>query len=415
VRWRLAPLTREEAAAYVRHRLSVSAGVARDHVFSDAALTEVYRFSGGVPRLVNLVCDRALLAAYSEGSPQIGADVVRRAAVELAGDRPVAKPARARWLALALGLGAAAALAAGVGALGGPRAAWERIETLRGVAPPVTIVVEPAAPIESSAPAAPAPADAVAAPLAPDVAAAPPPAPVPTPAPEAPPAAPAVQRVDDLGRALAERAPGATVAASYAALLSAWSIAPEAEAQAPLSFPEVEAALAEQGLGVFSFAASDLDQLRVLDHPVLLDVEAADGVPRVVAVRGIGADEAELAGVAADGPVRVSLEELQRVWLGDAHLVWRDFETLPELIRPGDRGEAVSWLQASLVEVGRLRGTPNGSFDAATEAAVRSFQTEHGLDADGAVGPLTKMALYRALGRYDVPHLAAATPKGDAG
>ncbi len=66
VRWRLASLSRDETSNYVRHRLRISADAERDHIFSDAALGEVFRFSGGVPRLVNLVCDRALLAAFSE-------------------------------------------------------------------------------------------------------------------------------------------------------------------------------------------------------------------------------------------------------------------------------------------------------------------------------------------------------------
>ena len=423
VRWRLAPLSRDEVAAYVRHRLSISAGAERDRVFSDDALSEVYRFSGGVPRLVNLVCDRALLAAYTEGTPQIGSPFVRRAGSELRGDAPVARRQRRGWLAPAIATFALASLAGTVFALGGPEATWRRVAERLGIEAPVTIVVvpQPAAPPAADATSAtPAAATTVAA--TPDVASPPPPSvpvaaamPALAPVAEAPPAPPTPTHVDDLGRALALRAPGATAAAAYLAVLRSWSVAPPDPAPELLSFAELVGALSERDLAVFSFTATDLEQLRTLDHPVLLDVPAIDGVSRVIALRNLGPNEAELDGVAADGPVRVSTDELARVWLGGAHLVWRDFETLPDLLHPGDRGEGVAWLQRSLVEMGLLRGTPTGSFDAGTETAVRNFQNGHGLEADGTVGPLTKMALYRALGRYAVPHVAAVASGGDAG
>jgi peptidoglycan hydrolase-like protein with peptidoglycan-binding domain len=113
--------------------------------------------------------------------------------------------------------------------------------------------------------------------------------------------------------------------------------------------------------------------------------------------------------------VRVSIDELHRYWLGDAHLVWRDFEPLPELMRSGDTGDGVLWLQRALGEVGAYAGTETGRFDWATEDAVRMFQSDRGLDPDGTVGPLTKMAIYRALGRYAVPHVAQVSGAGDAG
>jgi general secretion pathway protein A len=427
VRWRLAPLSRDEVAAYVRHRLSVSAGAERDHVFGDAALSSVFRFSGGIPRLVNLVCDRALLAAYSNGSPQIDSDLVRRAAAELNGDMPVAAAQPSRWFTAAMAAGAVvAALAATIVALGGPGETLRRVETLLDREKPVTFVVEPG---PMSPKVTVASEDVTAKEPTPDVAAAPPAAaPVslegPAVAAATPPAEPAQAaptapaeptRVADLARALAQRAPAATVTASYAALLHAWSLDGPEPAPELVSFAELVGALAERDLSVFSFTAADLDQLRSLDHTVLLDVEAADGVTRLVMLRTIAGGEVELDGVTASGPVRVSTDELTRVWLGSAHLVWRDFESLPELLRPGDHGNGVAWLQQSLVEIGLLRGTPTGTFDAGTASAVRAFQADHGLEADGAVGPLTKMALYRALGRYAVPHVAEAPSAGEAG
>ena len=410
VRWRLAPLSRDETSNYVRHRLRISADAVRDHVFSDAALGEVFRFSGGIPRLVNLVCDRALLASYGEGAPQIDGDTVKRAAVELRGDSSATKGrASSAWPALAaMSLAAAVAL---MFAFGGPRELATRFGFIARAPEPVVeapaVVAEIAATTEPIAEAAP------------DVAA-PPPASAAVAEPVAPPEAAAaganaVPRIDDLARALALRSPGVTAAASYAAVLRAWSLPADDPPPALLSFPELVGELDARGLAVFSFTASDLDVLRVLDHPVLLGIDASDGVRRVVALRQLGDGEAELDGVIESGPVRVSIEELMNYWLGDAHFVWREFEPLPELIRPGDSGDGVVWLQQALADSGYPSASASGRFDAATEEAVRAFQRDRHLEIDGAVGPLTKMALYRATGRYAVPHVALGARAGDAG
>lgn len=82
VRWKLDPLGAQETRAYVRHRLSVAAGEPKD-LFSDAALREVHRRTGGIPRLVNQLCDRALLAGYATRSAKVGPKLIRDAAKEI--------------------------------------------------------------------------------------------------------------------------------------------------------------------------------------------------------------------------------------------------------------------------------------------------------------------------------------------
>ena len=82
-RYHLCPLTIEETTAYVRHRLRV-AGATAD-IFTPSALREVHRLSRGVPRLINVLCDRALLGAYTQDRHQVGASLVRRGAMEVFG------------------------------------------------------------------------------------------------------------------------------------------------------------------------------------------------------------------------------------------------------------------------------------------------------------------------------------------
>ena len=86
VRWRLRPLSPSETREYVRHRLRVAAGAAREP-FSIVALRELHRLSGGIPRVVNVLADRALLAGYAARAREVGPRVVRAAAAEVRGQR----------------------------------------------------------------------------------------------------------------------------------------------------------------------------------------------------------------------------------------------------------------------------------------------------------------------------------------
>ncbi len=90
-RCHLMPLGEEETRSYVAHRLSMAGQPAA--IFDAAALRAVHRASGGVPRLINVVCDRALLGAYATHAPGVTAGIVRRAAREVAGQvSPLPRP-----------------------------------------------------------------------------------------------------------------------------------------------------------------------------------------------------------------------------------------------------------------------------------------------------------------------------------
>jgi general secretion pathway protein A len=84
VRYHLGPIDREETESYVLHRLAVAGANGRP-TFSPAALRAIHRHSLGLPRLINAICDKALLAGYVEGTHHIGASEVRRALRDLDG------------------------------------------------------------------------------------------------------------------------------------------------------------------------------------------------------------------------------------------------------------------------------------------------------------------------------------------
>lgn len=84
-RYHLEPLTGQDVLSYVNHRLMVAG--ARTELFDPSSVRELYRVSGGIPRLINLVCDRALLGAYAEGKTRVDRDTLKKAAGELLGGR----------------------------------------------------------------------------------------------------------------------------------------------------------------------------------------------------------------------------------------------------------------------------------------------------------------------------------------
>ena len=92
IRYQLKPLTEDEVGPYIAHRLAV-AGATRSIVFSPAALRVVHDYTGGIPRLINMLCDRSLLGGYSAQTTRLDEDLVLTAAegLEL---KPVARSQR---------------------------------------------------------------------------------------------------------------------------------------------------------------------------------------------------------------------------------------------------------------------------------------------------------------------------------
>jgi general secretion pathway protein A len=109
----LGPLGAADTALYVQHRLAV-AGLAGESPFDARALQAVYRLSGGVPRRINLLCQRALLGAYGQGVRRVTPALLKQAAAEVFGARDAAGSRRRPWLAAGVALGLGAAAVAGV-------------------------------------------------------------------------------------------------------------------------------------------------------------------------------------------------------------------------------------------------------------------------------------------------------------
>lgn len=396
VRWRLGPLDAAETAAYVQHRLRIAAGAERK-LFSDGALRELQRRSGGIPRLVNVLCDRAMLAGYGAGAREIAPELLQQAARELRlapGGAPEGARGR-RWgwppralagasVLVVLGIGIGIGLPQLLGRGDGTHPAFPASPSSVGAAapPPAEAVIASAA---ASSPSASVAADAET------------PAPSPSPGPSA---------LAQLDESLASRPASALTASAVDAALDAWGSAPLAASS--LALAEALEALEGRGLSVLALQGTTLEALERLGYPALVVLPGPDGATRLAWLATADGDAVTLAAIGTPAPLRLTGGELAARWSGEAFVVWRDFEALPETLAEGASGEDVAWLQGALAELGFRLPRASGYFDLSTLVAVMAFQQGHDLEPDGTVGPRTKMALYRALSRYSVPRLVPA-------
>lgn len=387
--WHLGPLTQPETHDYVLHRLRIAG--ADGNLFDEAALSLIHDLSQGVPRVINLLCDRALLAGYAAGSRKLDRKLLRGVAQEIDPARQALPGPRRPRARLALALGSAFFLLVG-GTLLQPGG----IAVLEGpILPEVPAAEDPTLVVALALPARATHAGVAA----------------PPPARGAPPVArasnvsdrAAVSGTEILDAVLPTRSQATVIAAAGNAALDAWNL-PRSDA-ALLGLADALTVLRKQGLQALSVESADLSMLEELDLPVLVELRAAQGAQRWVLLRAIMGNQVDLQGLLPEETVRVDVLDFVARWTGNAFVPWRDFEALPQILEPWQQGTAVRWLQTSLLELGFLSGVPGGVFEARTLEAVRNFQRAEALEPDGLVGPRTKIQLYRALPQYGNPIL----------
>lgn len=378
-RYHLNPLSREETRGYVRHRLRV-AGAAGE-IFTPRAIEEVYRISGGIPRVINVTCDRALLGAFTTETRRINAALVRRAAGEVYGRRFT--PAWLLWGAGAAGLVLLGA--AGLFLLNQSRS------TGSASAAPPAIPGGPGSQVTGSTPGA-----ARAAMRLPSAGAAPPG----TSAGIISRGPPVVTMTDILSAD-----PGQTTsAAAFRRLLALWGKVLTSDKN-----PCVQAAA--DGLACLSDRGS-WGQLRALNRPAILDLSDDRGGMAHVVLTGLTDDYATLA--LGEKGQRVALPDISRYWMGGYTLVWKPRSGKPRELSAGMRGEQVQWLRRSLAAVrGDTSGVePPDVYDQALVIAVQNFQREHRLTADGIAGLTTQVMLDTALAEPGSPLLQPGPRRG---
>ncbi len=334
-RYHLRPFTRDETRSYVLYRLAVAGGTRP--IFSARALSEVHRLAGGVPRRINVICDRALLGAYASGQPRIAARTVRRAAREIRG---VVSHSRRpwRWAAVAVVGAAVAALV-----VAADRFAW------LGPAP---------AAVEEPAPTA-----------------------VATSADDPSAAAPVIE--PRLESVLADTALPTGERAAFAVLYARWGLEyPPNHRSSPCDFGRPAGFRCLTGTGTWG-------RLRRLDLPAVLELRTPNGRTHFATLAALDEQKATLE--FGGRQLMLPLSEIDRHWNGTFALLW--YAPLQNtLLRPGRRGRDVEWVRQRLSELEGLppvRVTAPDVYDAGLVSQVKAFQANRLLVPDGIAGEET--------------------------
>ncbi|MDH3209960.1 MAG: AAA family ATPase [Burkholderiaceae bacterium] len=363
-RFHLDALSEVEAASYVAHRLAV-AGMTGAMPFDRKALRRIYRLSRGVPRRINLLCDRALLGAYASGKSSVTCSIVDKAANEVFDHARSAAPRRTRnRRAAAVGLAAVATLAG---------AAFFGINT-RALRDAQT-TSKPSAKVATGAASAPA----VAASASPHQ---------------------TTQRASAAHMSAASE-PKINAKPALRTADEAWrELAPLWN----LALGDADPCQAAELRGVHCFRkASTLPLIRQLDRPGILTLNE-DGNKAVYALlTGLTSRTATLriAGTSTTLP----LDVLTQMWRGDFATFWRVPPGYRDNVAIADSSQVADWIRAQLAALqGNTQHSINESMSAPLKSKIRAFQRAYALTPDGVAGPITLMQLNRATG-VDEPSL----------
>ncbi len=344
VRYHLGPLPKKEVTAYVNHRLSVAG--ARSKLFPDSTFGKLYRLSRGIPRLINLICDRALLGAYVQGKDRVDKSTLVKAAREVFGGPEFQKHRKLfRWVLASLALiGCVAALAA----------IYYNYQTQ-----PLAVVASP--PVQQAS-------------VTKSIAEVPGLLQLDWPADEP------IYRSEEM---------------AYQSLLKQWGV---------IYKPNNGSACQQaktQGLSCLN-ARGSLDSLLHLNRPAMFKLFNDQG--RVFYATLTTVLEGQTATFVIGTKTRiVDVKDIALRWRGDYTLLWRMPPEYQGSIKPGDQGPVVQWLDRQLALIqgqgAQLRG--NLVYDDVLVGEVKKFQFAEGLVPDGVVGPQTLIHLNSAVGTGD--------------
>ncbi len=337
-RYHLGKLSKTEVTAYVQHRLEV-AGTQRQ-LFPLALMGRLHRLSGGIPRIINVLCDRALLGTYAQGKEKVDRATLEQAAREVFPKASSLRHGMRRLLLASLSVLVVGALALVL--------VWQLPEiTLATTQQPLSQPVPPALDVKAEEPARETDPEAG----LPEVLTWP--------------AGEPSERSKDM---------------AYAALFMAWGA----------DYQGTDACLQAETLGLRCQAGrGGLDELRKSNRPAVLSMRDEQGREFFATLTALTPDNATFSIGATT--TTVALSALASQWSGYYSLLWRVPPVAPTVIRPGDRGEAVEWLSRQLAQLqGRVvEEKQDWVFDYTMVNQIRQFQLSQGLIPDGSAGPQT--------------------------
>jgi general secretion pathway protein A len=425
---RLIPLNLKEIQNYIQHRIHV-ASEKTDIRFDSAAYRLIYKYSRGVPRLINIVCDRALLTAFGLDQHKITKGIVGAAIKELTNKENMDGKGFGKWTKAMLFFFILSLIC--VLLIFYRSGSFGNLKILNGFAvkkpgvhsPDYTVYPVPADTLSSPKPLVPAEKrpeakKQVAGNRLPDPEKA-------TPVPDSP--TPKVkekitasdaaetiepQPVRNLANILKTMNRISSRHAALKVALKLWHLEPEIK-------PNLDAidddgqyfrtVAKEKGLLMRSIHGS-LNAVKKLNLPAILSMDLGeDKTPLYLVLIKTDRQHITLRGGTQDVSIELSPAEFEPYWSGMAYIPWKNFLSITGTIPINAPKDSLITLKKLLRDIGFKKVEPTPFYDDQTREAVMKIQRKYGLRVDGAVGSTTKIALYNEKKTLKRPYIASVT------
>jgi general secretion pathway protein A len=395
IQWELLPLNLEETRGYIQHRLNVALGKGKVR-FSRQAVEIVFRYSRGIPRMINVISDRTLLIAYTEGTKKISPQIVKIAVKDIGSLVPLESWADKFWK-----LVIPSAIAAGIGFFALNFFALPEFDNKPQGKDIAALIKED--PIDLSSPGELINYSAASATVAPSSNF---PEVVPQPVALVEAASKSIPSNGMLSISDSEKL--VTYLSSLTLMESkleavkwifeAWNIAPENLQDKE----DLEILIEDYQLLQYEMNGT-MKRLQSLNYPALLEIALpnAQGT-KYLALSSIKGDTGVFGSV---DKIEMPLSIINSIWTRKAIVLWKDFENLPESFDLGFKGKEAVWLQKNLRLLGYFQGREAPLYGPKTIRAVRRLQRNNNIKDDGKFQVDSKMLVYNLLQIYQTPEL----------
>jgi len=390
IQWELLPLNLEETRGYIQHRLNVAGGKGKV-LFTRPAVDLIFRYTQGIPRMINVLADRALLIAYTRNTKRIKPREVRLAVKDFGG--LTMKSSGIFWKVLATVLVVAMAAVWVLEAqmdfkwTRGGKIGMDLKQFIQqnpiDLSDPGELIPQAQPPVLPSAAGKPDAASSSA-----------------TVAPGGV-ATLRISRTEKLVTYLSSPSQSKSKVEAVKGVLKGWGVLPQNLAL----MNEASLANLKKGFGLSAMEVTgDWNRLRALNYPVILELTLPDAQgTRYLSLISLQEGSGIFGSV---DQLEIPLQTIEPLWNHKAILLWKDFENIPAVLETGYEGREALWLQKNLRLLGFFKGLAAPNYGSQTAQAVRRFQRQHHIKADGRFGIESQAVLYSLLTIYPTPKLS---------
>ncbi|WP_321368654.1 AAA family ATPase [uncultured Desulfuromusa sp.] len=348
-RYHLGPLNQEDTTIYVLHRIHIAGG--EKTLFTDGAIRLIYKQTGGVPRLINLLCDRALLGAYTELEEQVTRRIIKQANKETFDLQ--SKSSKAWWLLAVTSLIV-------ISIVGSLLITTEDKVSSKNLQETSSQELNPAE-------------------LSPSI--------------ETPPPSPPLAEKNEEKKEQPVLWPeslgfGNNFNSSFKELAALWQLDFSDQGNEPCLFAQ------SKGLRCLKKSGS-LDSIQSLNRPAILTLYDNQGLPFYVLLAGSDGHEALF--IVDDTHIELNTDVLENRWFGEYFLLWKAPTGFSGVLAPGQQSPMVHWLATALEQQGLYMITGSEKkLEGALLGALKRFQFTSDLVPDGVLGAQTIIQLNRS-------------------